>query len=85
MTKQYDLEYTTHDGLVYSFYPITKAGEDVWNEMDSLEGLESGKVFSFQLNEVLYQLKKAGYSIRRMKKDVSVDYDEIFNELLGDE
>lgn len=84
MVKQYDLEYTTHDGLVYSFYPLTKAGEDVWNEMDSIEGMESGKVFSFQLQEVLYHLKKAGYSVRRMKNDDKVDYDEIYNELLGD-
>lgn len=82
MEKKYDIEYTTQDGLVYSFYPLTKAGEDVWNEMDSIEGMESGKVFSFQLQEVLYHLKKAGYSVRRMGNDVKVDYDEIYKEFL---
>ena len=73
-----DLTYT-QDNMFTTFYAETKAGEDVWNQAAAqMNGVF--KVLNFQLDTVLYDIRKAGYTVRKAKKQ-NVDIDSLLIEL----
>lgn len=76
---QYDLEYRDC-GLFTRFMPNTPAGEDAWREMAKENG--NAAVLSLHANNVIAQLRKAGYSVGKAKKPIQ-SIDEILEELEG--
>lgn len=67
MPKIYDLEYTECKGFVM-FMSNTPEGHEAWNEIAKYtEG--TGKIFPHHLASTLYQLRKAGYSVRKSRKN----------------
>lgn len=79
-----DLHYI-NQGLFTAFVPVSKAGEEAWNELAKhTDG--TGKVFTVQAESTIAQLRKAGYTVRKAPK-VSVLHisdDDLFNELTGE-
>lgn len=73
-----DLTYTT-SGLVTSFIPETKAGEDAWRVMNADNG--NDRIFTIHLPQVLNQLRKAGYKVAKAKKAAIGDIDAMLAEL----
>lgn len=67
-----DLEYIT-TGLFTRFVPNTPIGEDAWRQMD-------GAVLSIHAKNVIGQLRRAGYSVRKAKP-VKQSMDELLAEL----
>lgn len=78
--KSADLEYSIQ-GLFTTFYPVTKAGEQAWREMaEATDG--TGKVLTVYVSKTLGQLRRAGYTARKMPKQKPVTMREM-NALLG--
>lgn len=61
-----DLEYI-NQGLFTCFVPISKAGEQAWNQMAE-ETQGTGKVLSIHASSTIAQLRKAGYKVGKAKK-----------------
>lgn len=60
-----DLTYT-QDKMFTRFFPESKAGKDAWNEMASkMDGVAA--VFNFEANNVILQLRKAGYKVGKAR------------------
>lgn len=78
MTKQVDLEYL-NTSLFTRFVPNTPAGEDAWNEMARGE-YGNAAVLAIHAKTVIAQLRKAGYSVAKVKKPTQT-IDEILAEL----
>lgn len=79
--KKYDLEYL-EQGLFTAFFPLTREGEMVWAELDPEHG--TGKIFTIQLKITLFNLRKAGYNVRKAKKPAPLkpgEADEMLKEL----
>jgi hypothetical protein len=76
-----DLTYTT-EGMFTTFFPMTKEGEEAWNVMHVQE---QEKILSIHLKPVLSQLRNAGYSVRKAKKEKLTNkaLDSLFAELNG--
>jgi len=72
-----DLEYII-SGMFTSFIPMTPAGEDAWRVIMSGD---STQILTIHLNNVLAQLRKAGYSVAKAKKAAPVTANEIDNLL----
>jgi len=51
-------------GLFTTFFPESKEGETIYNEIIEQNG--SPKIFTRDLKNTLYQIKKAGYWISRV-------------------
>lgn len=73
-----DITYT-QDGMFTRFYPETKDGEVVWNEMANQMG-GTAAVLNFEANKVIAQIRAAGYKVAKAKK-VTQSIDEILAEL----
>lgn len=74
-----DLTYSVNS-MFATFFPESKAGEDAWRVIaEQNEGV--AKVLSIHLEFVLYQLRKAGYSVKKaqVKNPLMTD-----NELLAE-
>jgi len=54
-------------GLFTAFVPESKAGEDAWREL-AAQTDGTGKVFTHHLKSVIFQLRKAGYTVLRAEK-----------------
>jgi hypothetical protein len=67
-------------GFFTVFFPQTKEGEEAYNEMCYTLGNNSAKILTRDLKNVLSQLKKAGYKVRKQKKS-KLKIDDILNEL----
>ena len=63
-----DLSYTIGD-MFTTFYPDTPEGEIAWKELAEVTD-GTGKVFNQQKDSVLLKLRKAGYTVRKMKKSI---------------
>jgi len=74
---QIDLTYLT-TGFFTTFFPESKQGEIAYYEM--IEQNKSSKILTRDLKIVLYQLKKAGYVVRKVKKS-KLTIDDILKEL----
>lgn len=72
-----DLEYI-NTGLFTRFMPNTAAGEDAWREIAN-QGHEA--ILSIHAKNVIFQLRKAGYSVAKAKKAKPVTAQEV-NDLL---
>lgn len=72
-----DLEYIT-SGLFTRFMPCTEAGNVAWREMASEDGVAA--VLSIHANNVIGQLRRAGYSVGKAKP-VKQSVDELLAEL----
>lgn len=72
-----DLTYLT-TGFFTTFYPESKQGETVYKEM--IEQSRSPKILTRDLKTVLYQIRKAGYTVKKAKKPTQT-IEEILNEL----
>jgi len=78
--KTRDLEYIT-TGLFTRFIPVTKAGEDAWRVMHEAKG---DAVLSIHAENVIGQLRRAGYKVTKAKKPAKVtakEVDELLKEL----
>ena len=75
-----DLTYT-QDGMFTRFFPVTDAGVDAWRVMAEKDGVAA--VLSFEAARVIAQLRKAGYSVAKAKKEkISVaEIDSLLAEL----
>lgn len=75
-----DLEYREL-GLFTMFLPVSEEGLKLYN--DELHQITegTGKVFTIQLDEVLYALKKAGYKVKKLD-EVKIDVDELYDALV---
>jgi hypothetical protein len=77
-----DLTYRT-DGIFTNFLPETKDGEDAWRVIAE-QGGGNARVLTIHLNNVLLQLRKAGYVVRKAKKSVcNLSDDQLLAELLA--
>lgn len=72
-----DLTYLT-TGFFTVFLPESKEGETAYKEM--IEQNSSPKILTMDLKNVLYQLKKAGYVVKKAKKPTQT-LEEILKEL----
>lgn len=61
-----DLTYRT-DGLFTSFYPETEAGHAAWLQIFNQTD-HTGKVFTWQTEDTIRQLRAAGYSVRKAQE-----------------
>ncbi len=78
--KVADLEYTA-TGPFTRFIPLTKAGEDAWRVMHEANG---DAVLSIHADNVIGQLRRAGYKVAKAKKATKVtakEVDELLREL----
>lgn len=74
-----DLTYI-QDKMFTTFMPETPAGETAWCEMaKKMDGV--AKVFNFEANNVILQLRRAGYKVAKAKKVTKKEMQDIFNEL----
>jgi hypothetical protein len=73
-----DLEYR-NDGLFTRFYPNTPAGENAWRQMAE-QNNGTPTILSVHTDNVLYQLRKAGYSVKKAGKPTHT-LEEILAEL----
>ena len=78
-----DLEYIT-SGLFTTFLPSSKAGEVAYNEMLSHPDTPNAKIYTIHLKNMLYQLKKAGYTVKKAKKISKKESEKILNEIFND-
>ncbi len=69
----------TKDGMFTRFMPHTTEGEIAWNEI-AKQTSGTGAVFTFHEAQTLKQLRAAGYTVRKAKKD-TMTIDDILNEL----
>ena len=76
-----DLTYNT-TGIFTTFFSESKQGEVIYNQMIEQNG--SPKIYTIHLKNVLYQIKKAGYSVKKAKKVSKKEADKIMNEILND-
>ena len=76
-----DLHYI-NQGLFTVFIPISKAGEQAWNEMATVTD-GTGKVLTMQAKDYIYQLRKAGYKVSKAPKvdTAKIDPDALLKEL----
>lgn len=77
-TEKIDLEYYDK-GLFVGFLPNTKEGESAYNEIVKVTG--DNYIRKDHLREVLKQLRKAGYNVKKSKKS-NLTMDEILNDPL---
>lgn len=75
--KTYDLEYID-TGLFTRFIPNTPEGESAWRTMDENGG---ACVFTLHADKAIAQLRKAGYSVKRAKKQPPLTACQIDNLL----
>lgn len=69
-------------GLLTSFLPNTKEGETPYKQMLANPETKNATIYTIHLKSVLYQLKKAGYIVKKAKKVTDKDIDAIFNDPL---
>lgn len=74
-----DLEYR-NDGMFVRFYANSKDDELAWKEMAKNDGVAA--VLNFEAPRIIAQLRKAGYTVSKAKKDKQ-SADDILNELLS--
>ena len=73
-----DLTYT-QDKMFTRFMPESSAGENAWREMaNKMNGVAA--VFNFEANNVITQLRKAGYKVGKAKP-VNISDDELLEAL----
>lgn len=78
-----DIEYI-ESGMFITFFPNTPEGEIVWGQLaEATEG--TGKVFAIHAKQVIQDMRKAGYTVRKAKpvskKDANKmleEFDELF-------
>lgn len=76
-----DLTYTKQ-GVFTSFMPHTEAGEEAWRTMANAG---HPRIFTIQLEQVLYQLRSAGYKVSKANKTEpkwTMEDEELLNELM---
>ncbi len=78
-----DLEYRT-TGLFTIFYPTSEVGKVPYNQMLEHPETPGAKIYTIHLKNVLYQLKKAGYIVKKSKKISKKESEKILNEILSD-
>jgi hypothetical protein len=77
-----DLTYL-NQGFFTVFFPQSKAGEVAWNELASVtQG--TGKIPTIQLAQFLENLRKAGYSVHKVKKKTAAEADAELQAILDD-
>lgn len=76
-----DLTYACHDGIWTRFYPETPAGEHAWRTMAEADPQGVVAFLPQQVPGVLYQLRKAGYTVEKLKKADIPSLDDILAEL----
>lgn len=77
-----DLTYLKQ-GFFTVFFPQSKAGEIAWNELASVtQG--TGKIPTIQLPHFLENLRKAGYTVHRVKNRTAADADAELQAILND-
>ena len=78
-----DLTYS-EQGLFTAFFPVSKAGEDAWQEIAKQTG-GTGKFYTVQLPAVKASLKAAGYIVKPApklsKKQSEAEIDAIMAEI----
>ena len=74
MTKQPDLTYTDN-GVWVNFYPETDAGRAAWDVMlNHDQSTGTGATFlTIWKKEILSQLRRAGYSVHKVKSKKATD------------
>lgn len=77
--KTFDLIYI-NAGLFTRFIPNTPAGEEAYRVMHEQQG--DASILSIHVQNVIAQLRKAGYSVAKSKKAKKVTVQEI-DELLA--
>lgn len=75
--QKIDLTYLT-TGFFTVFFPESKEGETAYKEI--IKQNESPKILTRDLKNVLYQLKKAGYIVKKAKKPTQT-IDEILTDI----
>lgn len=70
-----DITYT-QDGIWTRFFPETDAGRPVWDEMQE-DGVAA--VLNNHAENVIKQIRSAGYRIAKAKKVTDADMEEIFD------
>ena len=73
-----DLTYVKQ-GLFTAFYPESNEGKCAWDEIAKASD-GTGKIPTVQLDSVLYQLRKSGYSVSKGKKS-KMTMDDVLNDL----
>ena len=74
-----DLSYQ-NSGLFTQFYANTPSGIEAWNHAANHDENKNFKILSIHLKKVLFDLRKAGYTVSKEKKS-KLTMDEIFLEL----
>lgn len=65
-------------GFFTTFFSETKEGDKIYKEIIEQNG--SPKILTRDLKNVLYQIKNAGYTVKKAKKP-TLSIDDIFKEL----
>ena len=77
-----DLTYL-NQGFFTVFFPQSKAGEVAWSELASVtQG--TGKIPTIQLPQFLASLRKAGYSVQKVKNRTAEESDAEVQAILED-
>lgn len=74
------------EGLFFSFWPVSKAGETAFSEMCKAQGDNTGKVLCIHAQSSIAALRRAGYMVRKAPKDKPPspdDDDSLLNELMS--
>lgn len=73
-----DIEYI-ESGMFIIFFPNTPEGEQVWRQLaESTDG--TGKVFAIHAKQVIKDIRKAGYTVRKAKPASKKDADKMLKE-----
>lgn len=81
--KTTDLEYSS-SGLFTIFYPTSEAGKIPHNQMLEHPETPGAKIYTIHLKNALYQLKKAGYTVKKAKKISKKESEKILTEIFND-
>jgi hypothetical protein len=76
----YDLEYY-NNGMFTRFIPNTPSGVEAWHVMAKDNG--NAAVWSAHAQDVIAQLRKAGYSVAKAKKPTKITAQEV-DQLLAE-
>lgn len=73
-----DIEYI-EDGMFITFFANTTEGEHAWRQLaESTDG--TGKVFAIHAKQVMQDMRKAGYTVRKAKPISKKDTDKMLKE-----
>lgn len=77
----HDLEYLDC-GLFTAFFPVTSEGEKAWAQLaDDTDG--TGKVLTIHAKSIIMHLRRAGYSVKKIKTIAKQNVNTMYSEFDG--